>query len=38
MFALNMPLLHYVPESYNEYLIKTYILILVELMTIIWLR
>ncbi len=34
MFVLDMPLLHYVPQSYKEYLIKAYILILVELMTI----
>lgn len=34
MFVLDMPLLHYAPQSYKEYLIKEYILILVELMTI----
>ena len=34
MFTLDMPLLHYVPQSYKDYLIKAHILILVELMTI----
>lgn len=34
MFVLDMPLLHYAPQSYKEYIIKVYILILIELMII----